>query len=99
MLLLPFTYCAASRTAAALKCSTERHAFLMSLPLQPNRTLWAWTSPNCCSLLSLTAPARLCHCHSPPAAQLDPLGLDERPKIKELDPAFYGFSEKDLDRE
>ncbi len=34
-----------------------------------------------------------------PAAQLDPLGLDERPRIKELDPAYYGFSEKDLDRE
>jgi 2-oxoglutarate dehydrogenase E1 component len=33
------------------------------------------------------------------SAQLDPLGLDERPKIKELDPAYYGFSEKDLDRE
>jgi 2-oxoglutarate dehydrogenase E1 component len=33
------------------------------------------------------------------AAQLDPLGLDERPSVKELDPAYYGFSEKDLDRE
>ena len=34
-----------------------------------------------------------------PAAKLDPLGLDERPPVVELDPAFYGFTEKDLDRE
>ncbi|KAL4441839.1 hypothetical protein ABPG77_003755 [Micractinium sp. CCAP 211/92] len=33
------------------------------------------------------------------AAQLDPLGLDERPPVKELDPAYYGFTEQDLDRE
>ena len=33
------------------------------------------------------------------AAQLDPLGIDERPRVKELDPAYYGFTEKDLNRE
>jgi 2-oxoglutarate dehydrogenase complex dehydrogenase (E1) component-like enzyme len=32
-------------------------------------------------------------------ANLDPLGLDKRPMPIELDPALYGFSEKDLDRE
>jgi 2-oxoglutarate dehydrogenase complex dehydrogenase (E1) component-like enzyme len=33
------------------------------------------------------------------AAQLDPLGLDKRPLHTELDPATYGFSEADMDRE
>jgi 2-oxoglutarate dehydrogenase E1 component len=33
------------------------------------------------------------------AAKLDPLGLDNRPTTQELDPAFYGFKETDLDRE
>lgn len=33
------------------------------------------------------------------AATLDPLGLDARPKNLELDPASYGFTEADLDRE
>lgn len=33
------------------------------------------------------------------AANLDPLGLDTRPLPTELDPAFYGFTDKDLDRE
>jgi hypothetical protein len=33
------------------------------------------------------------------AAHLDPLGLDNRPPNPELDPANYGFSEADLDRE
>eukprot|EP00877_Chromochloris_zofingiensis_P000629 jgi/Chrzof1/10567/Cz05g03220.t1_OGD[v5.2] len=33
------------------------------------------------------------------AAKLDPLGLDTRPPNPELDPALYGFSEADLDRE
>lgn len=33
------------------------------------------------------------------ASQLDPLGSDARPSPAELDPAFYGFSEADLDRE
>lgn len=42
---------------------------------------------------SRAAPSR------PAAASLDPLGIDARPKVKELDPAFYGFTEKDLDRE
>lgn len=32
-------------------------------------------------------------------AQLDPLGIDVRPVPVELDPALYGFSDKDLDRE
>jgi len=32
-------------------------------------------------------------------AKLDPLGLDQRPTPVELDPALYGFSDKDLDRE
>ncbi|KQJ82296.2 hypothetical protein BRADI_5g08235v3 [Brachypodium distachyon] len=32
-------------------------------------------------------------------AKLDPLGLEERPVPDVLDPAFYGFSEDDLDRE
>ena len=32
-------------------------------------------------------------------ANLDPLGLDKRPMPIELDPALYGFSDKDLDRE
>jgi 2-oxoglutarate dehydrogenase E1 component len=31
-------------------------------------------------------------------ANLDPLGIEERPYHAELDPATYGFSEKDLDR-
>jgi 2-oxoglutarate dehydrogenase E1 component len=31
-------------------------------------------------------------------ANLDPLGLDERPYQPELDPATYGFTEADLDR-
>lgn len=32
-------------------------------------------------------------------AQLDPLGLDQRPKLPELDPAYYGFTDADMDRE
>ncbi|RLN71387.1 hypothetical protein BBJ28_00015756, partial [Nothophytophthora sp. Chile5] len=32
------------------------------------------------------------------AANLDPLGLQERPDLPELDIKMYGFSEKDLDR-
>ncbi|KAL1295658.1 hypothetical protein HN51_056512 [Arachis hypogaea] len=32
-------------------------------------------------------------------AKLDPLGLEERKVPDELDPAFYGFTEADLDRE
>ena len=32
-------------------------------------------------------------------AKLDPLGLDERTVPIELDPALYGFADKDLDRE
>lgn len=32
-------------------------------------------------------------------AKLDPLGLDARPVPLELDPALYGFSKEDLDRE
>ena len=32
------------------------------------------------------------------AANLDPLGLDEKPDTSELDPASYGFSEADYDR-
>lgn len=33
------------------------------------------------------------------AATLDPLGMDKRPPHPELDPAYYGFTEADLDRE
>ena len=33
------------------------------------------------------------------AANLDPLGLAERPDASELDPASYGFAESDYDRE
>ena len=33
------------------------------------------------------------------AAQLDPLGLEQRPAQPELDPANYGFTAADLDRE
>jgi 2-oxoglutarate dehydrogenase E1 component len=33
------------------------------------------------------------------AANLDPLGLDNRPTPQDLDPEYYGFTEKDLDRE
>ncbi|HEX3664190.1 MAG TPA: 2-oxoglutarate dehydrogenase E1 component [Rhizomicrobium sp.] len=32
------------------------------------------------------------------AANLDPLGLTPRPSLAQLDPAFYGFHESDLDR-
>jgi 2-oxoglutarate dehydrogenase E1 component len=32
-------------------------------------------------------------------AKLDPLGLDMRPMPIELDPALYGFTDADLDRE
>lgn len=32
-------------------------------------------------------------------AKLDPLGIEQRPIPPELDPALYGFSEKDMDRE
>ncbi|KAL3697003.1 hypothetical protein R1sor_011079 [Riccia sorocarpa] len=32
-------------------------------------------------------------------AQLDPLGLDQRAVPQELDPAYYNFTEKDMDRE
>ena len=32
-------------------------------------------------------------------ARLDPLGLDARPPPPELDPASYGFTDADLDRE
>lgn len=32
-------------------------------------------------------------------ANLDPLGLDHRPPPIELDPALYGFTEADLDKE
>jgi 2-oxoglutarate dehydrogenase E1 component len=32
------------------------------------------------------------------AAQLDPLGLDQRPAQPELDPASYGFGPQDMDR-
>jgi 2-oxoglutarate dehydrogenase E1 component len=30
---------------------------------------------------------------------LDPLGLDQRPPNPELDPASYGFTAADMDRE
>lgn len=33
------------------------------------------------------------------AARLDPLELDKRVPPPELDPAYWGFAEKDLDRE
>lgn len=33
------------------------------------------------------------------AANLDPLGISNRPTPAELEPEFYGFTEKDLDRE
>ena len=33
------------------------------------------------------------------AANLDPLGLDHRPVPPQLDPAYYGFQESDMDRE
>lgn len=33
------------------------------------------------------------------AATLDPLGLDQRAYNRELDPASYGFTEADMDRE
>ena len=32
-------------------------------------------------------------------AKLDPLGLDKRPMPVELDPALYGFSDRDMDKE
>ena len=32
-------------------------------------------------------------------SKLDPIGLDARPVPIELDPALYGFTEADLDRE
>ncbi len=32
-------------------------------------------------------------------ADLDPLGQDKRPPPQELDPAFYGFTDADLDRQ
>lgn len=32
------------------------------------------------------------------AASLDPLNLDQRPAVPELDPAFFGFTESDLDK-
>lgn len=33
------------------------------------------------------------------ACHLDPLGLDKRTPPAELDPAFYGFTEADMDKE
>lgn len=44
------------------------------------------------------------HCHAPQvnghfATTLDPLGLDVRVPHPELDPASYGFTEADMDRE
>lgn len=33
------------------------------------------------------------------ASNLDPLGLDKRVAPPELDPAYWGFKESDLDRE
>lgn len=33
------------------------------------------------------------------AAKLDPLELDKRKPPAELDPAYWGFTDKDLDRE
>ncbi len=33
------------------------------------------------------------------ASKLDPLGLDNRPPNPELDPASFGFTEADMDRE
>lgn len=69
---------------------------------------------SCCSLTSARSgcagcvatcdvyvchPAAGCALLPPTAATLDPLGIEERPKVKELDPAYYGFTEKDLDRE
>lgn len=33
------------------------------------------------------------------AASLDPLRMDARPIPVELDPAYYGFTEKDMERE
>jgi 2-oxoglutarate dehydrogenase E1 component len=33
------------------------------------------------------------------AAKLDPLELDKRLSPSELDPAYWGFADKDLDRE
>lgn len=66
-------------------------------------------APPCCQAeyCARRCPPRLLRCNArrPPfhpclaAASLDPLGIDKRPKVKELDPAYYGFTEKDLDRE
>lgn len=47
----------------------------------------------------LTARARGGQVNGHFKAKLDPLGLDERPVPLELDPALYGFSDKDLDCE
>lgn len=33
------------------------------------------------------------------AANLDPLGFDEKKPPEQLEPEFYGFTEKDLERE
>jgi 2-oxoglutarate dehydrogenase E1 component len=46
-----------------------------------------------------TLPLSLLQVNGHFAATLDPLGLDARPKNLELDPASYGFTEADLDRE
>lgn len=49
------------------------------------------------SSLTFTTPKSQVNGHF--AANLDPLGLDKRPPNRELDPASFGFTEADLDRE
>jgi hypothetical protein len=58
---------------------------------------------DCCCGAAAAAAAAVGCCHVQVNghfdATLDPLGLDKRPRHEELNPASYGFTEADLDRE
>ena len=77
--------------AAAFRC-----CWLLAPPscLQDNLYHACWQPATSHYCILMRRPCCACG-----AAQLDPLGLDDRPPVKELDPAYYGFTEKDLDRE
>lgn len=81
-------------TAAGRRPAVDRdRAARAAQPAASRAHCCALTNPRCCT-------------HPPPlqvlghfAAKLDPLDLDKRVAPAELDPAYWGFTEHDLDRE
>ena len=87
LLLLVRAYQVSESTCPTLRgCSIMR--VLHACPARPR---------NMCLALSTSGVRMQVNGHF--MANLDPLGMDKRPMPIELDPALYGFSDKDLDRE